>query len=129
MELNEILTKRLTDDNTYKECKEAAEGLTRGGRLPAYDLLRYIKLAEYEQVEEIFLSLSPHLEKWQIIAVRYAMAEYIHELKSENQKLKDFVRMVLKDIESHLPEIKGGYKTYRGIDLRELLGDNEKEGA
>ena len=86
MELNEILTKRLTDDNTYKECKEAAEGLTRAGRLPAYDLLRYIKLAEYEQVEELFISLSPHLEKWQLIAVRYAMAEHIQSYKTENRK-------------------------------------------
>ena len=127
MTLEELTRGRLTDDRAYKEVKDAAEGHAKAGRTPDIDLLRYIKLAGYEQVEELFLKLSPYLEKWQVIAARYAMAKYIHELKSENQKLKDFARMVIKDIEKYVPEIEGGYKTYRGIDLRELLGDDEKE--
>lgn len=52
MKLNELTRERLTDDRTYKEVKDVAEGLTQAGRLPACDLLRYIKLAEYEQAEE-----------------------------------------------------------------------------
>lgn len=52
MELNELTRERLTDDWTYKEVKDVAEGLTRAGRLPACDLLRYIKLAEYETREK-----------------------------------------------------------------------------
>lgn len=126
MELNELTKPRLTDDRTYQQIKDVAEGHARAGRTPDIDQLRYIKLAEYEQVEGLFLDLSPHLEKWQVIACRYAMAEYIHKLQSENQKLKDFIRMVLKDIEKHLPEVKVDYKTYRGIDLRELLGECER---
>lgn len=52
MELNELTRERLTDDRTYKEVKDVAEGLTRAGRLPACDLLQYIKLAEYETREK-----------------------------------------------------------------------------
>lgn len=87
---------------------------------------RYLKLAEYEDIEELFLNLSPHLEKWQIISVRYAMIKYISELKEENGKLKDFIKMVLEDIKKYLPETNvENYTTYRGINIEELLKEGD----
>ena len=113
--------KRLTDRKTAAELKANGERLQElGFGLSILDK-RYIKLAEYEDIEELFLNLSPHLEKWQVISARYAMAEYIHDLKAENKALKDFIKMVLGDIEKYLPEIKGEYKSYRGIDIQDLL--------
>ena len=52
MELNELTRERLTDDRTYQQVKDIAEGHARAGRTPDIDQLRYIKLAEYEQAEE-----------------------------------------------------------------------------
>ena len=52
MELNELTKSRLTDDCTYQQIKDVAEGHARAGRTPDIDLLRYIKLAEYERAEE-----------------------------------------------------------------------------
>lgn len=87
---------------------------------------RYLKLAEYEDIEELFLNLSSHLEKWQIISVRYAMIKYISELKEENGKLKDFIKMVLEDIKKYLPETNvENYTTYRGINIEELLKEGD----
>ena len=52
MELNELTRERLTDDRTYQQVKEIVEGHARAGRTPDIDQLRYIKLAEYERMEE-----------------------------------------------------------------------------
>lgn len=52
MELNDLTRKRLTDDRTYQQVKDVAEGHARAGRTPDIDQLRYIKLAEYERTEE-----------------------------------------------------------------------------
>lgn len=52
MKLNELTKPRLTDDRTYQQVKDVAEGHARAGRTPDIDLLRYIKLAEYERTEE-----------------------------------------------------------------------------
>lgn len=52
MELNELTRERLTDDRTYQQVKDNAEGHARAGRTVDIDHLRYIKLAEYEQAEE-----------------------------------------------------------------------------
>lgn len=51
MTVEELTRERLTDDRTYKEVKDAAEGHAKAGRTPGIDLLRYIKLAEYERGE------------------------------------------------------------------------------
>lgn len=48
MELNELTRERLTDDRTYWQVKEIAEGHAKAGRTVDIDQLRYIKLAEYE---------------------------------------------------------------------------------
>lgn len=52
MELNELTRERLTDDRTYKQVKDNAEGHARAGRTVDIDQLRYIKLAEYEMEEK-----------------------------------------------------------------------------
>lgn len=52
MELNELTKPRLTDDRTYQQVKDVAEGHARAGRTVDIDQLRYIKLAEYERAEE-----------------------------------------------------------------------------
>lgn len=52
MELNELTRERLTDDRTYRQVKDIAEGHARAGRTPDIDQLRYIKLAEYETREK-----------------------------------------------------------------------------
>ena len=117
--------KRLTDRKTAAELKANAESLRELGFGPSILDKRYIKLAEYEDIEELFLNLSPHLEKWQVIHMRCAMLKYIGDLKDENKALKDFIKMVLGDIEKYLPEIKGEYKSYRGIDIQELLKDGD----
>ena len=52
MKLNELIKPRLTDDRTYRQVKDIAEGHAKAGRTPDIDQLRYIKLAEYEQAEE-----------------------------------------------------------------------------
>ena len=52
MELNELTRERLTDDRTYRQVKDIAEGHARAGRTVDIDQLRYIKLAEYERAEE-----------------------------------------------------------------------------
>lgn len=116
---------RLTDRKTVADLKENADSLRALGFEPTISDLRYIKLAEYEDIEDLFLNLSPHLEKWQVIHTRYAMVQYIGNLKAENKALKDFIKMVLGDIEKHLPEIKGEYKTYRGIDIQKLLNGGD----
>ena len=116
---------RLTDRARVTELKANADSLRTLGFEPTMSDQRYIKLAEYEDIEELFLNLSPHLEKWQVIHMRYAMVKYIGDLKAENKALKDFIKMVLGDIEKHLPEIKGEYKTYRGIDIQKLLKDGD----
>lgn len=116
---------RLTDRRTAAELKANAEKLKAAGLEPSESDKRYIKLAEYEDIETLFLNLSPHMEKWRVISARYAMAQYICDLKDENKKLKDFIRMVLEDIKKYLPEIKGDYTTYRGIDIQELLKDGD----
>jgi hypothetical protein len=54
------------------------------------------------------------------------MIKYISELKEENGKLKDFIRMVLEDIKKYLPETNvEHYTTYRGIDIKELLKEGD----
>lgn len=117
--------KRLTNRKTAEDLKANVNSLQALGFDPTISDQRYIKLAEYEDIEELFLNLSPHLEKWQVISARYAMAEYIRDLKAENKALKDFIKMVLGDIEKYLPEIKGEYKSYRGIDIQDLLKDGD----
>lgn len=52
MKLNELTRERLTDDRTYQQVKDVAEGHARAGRTVDIDQLRYIKLAEYERTEE-----------------------------------------------------------------------------
>lgn len=52
MNLNELTKPRLTDDRTYWQVKDVAEGHVRAGRAVDIDQLRYIKLAEYERAEE-----------------------------------------------------------------------------
>ena len=99
--------KRLTNRKTAADLKANYEGLQAAGMPRDIDTERYIKLAEYEDIEEVFLNLSPHLEKWQIIHVRYAAIANISKLKKENQELKDFIKMVLNDMKKYLPEIKG----------------------
>lgn len=47
-----INTGRLTNDRTYFEVKENAEGLQAKGLQPSVSDLIYIKLAEYERNEE-----------------------------------------------------------------------------
>jgi hypothetical protein len=116
---------RLTDRKTAADLKSNTESLRELGFEPTILDQRYIKLAEYEDIEELFLNLSPHLEKWQVIHIRYAMLQYIGDLKAENKALKDFIKMVLGDIEKYLPEIKGEYKSYRGIDIQDLLKDGD----
>lgn len=51
MNLNELTKPRLTDDRTYQQVRDVAEGHARAGRTPDIDQLRYIKLAEYERAE------------------------------------------------------------------------------
>lgn len=51
MKIEELTREHLTNDRTYKEIKDAAEGHAKAGRTPDIDLLRYIKLAEYERGE------------------------------------------------------------------------------
>ena len=82
MELNELTRERLTDDRTYKEVKDVAEGLTRAGRLPACDLLRYIKLAEYEQAEN---------NKEEVAAMNKAetIDEVVHEILEDSDYKKE----------------------------------------
>lgn len=120
---------RLTDRKTAADLRRNYEALQAAGQPRDIGTERYLKLAEYEDIEELFLNLSPHLEKWQIINVRYAMIKYISELKEENGKLKDFIKMVLEDIKKYLPKTDiEHYTTYRGIDIEELLkegGDHE----
>ena len=117
---------RLTDRKTAADLRRNYEALQAAGQPCSIGTERYLKLAEYEDIEELFLNLSPHLEKWQIINVRYAMAKYISELKEENGKLKDFIKMVLEDIKKYLPETNiEYYTTYRGIDIEELLKDGD----
>lgn len=116
---------RLTDRARVAELKANADSLRTLGFEPTMSDQRYIKLAEYEDIEELLLNLSPHLEKWQVIHMRYAMVKYIGDLKAENKVLKDFIKMVLGDIEKYLPEIKGKYKSYRGIDIQDLLKDGD----
>lgn len=41
---------RLTDDKTAADLRDIMDGLRSAGREPGIDLLRYIKLAEYEQI-------------------------------------------------------------------------------
>ena len=57
MELKELTKPRLTDDRTYQQVKDVAEGHARAGRTPDIDQLRYIKLAEYERMEEKAMSV------------------------------------------------------------------------
>lgn len=117
---------RLTDRKTATDLKSNYEGLRAAGQPRGIETERYLKLAEYEDIEELFLNLSPHLEKWQIINVRYAMIKYISELKEENGKLKDFIKMVLEDIKKYLPETNvEHYTAYRGIDIQELLKEGD----
>lgn len=52
MKLNELTKPRLTDDRAYRQVKDIAEGHARAGRAVDIDQLRYIKLAEYERMEE-----------------------------------------------------------------------------
>jgi hypothetical protein len=52
MKLNELTKPRLTDDRTYQQVKDIAEGHARAGRRPDIDQLRYIKLAECEMEEK-----------------------------------------------------------------------------
>ena len=118
---------RLTDRKTAADLRTNYAGLQAAGQPRDIGTERYIKLADYEDIEDMMKSMKAPPVKWQIIMIRYSMIEYIRELKKENAKLKDFIRMVLKDIETYLPEIKGGYTTYRGIDIEKLLGD-PKEG-
>lgn len=119
--------KRLTDRKTAADLRRNYEALRAAGQPRDIGTERYLKLAEYEDIEELFLNLSPHLEKWQIISVRFAMIKYISELKEENGKLKDFIKMVLEDIKKYLPETNvEHYTTYRGIDIEELLKDGEE---
>lgn len=117
---------RLTDRKTAADLRHNYEALQAAGQPRDIGTERYLKLAEYEDIEELFLNLSPHLEKWQIINVRYAMIKYISELKEENGKLKDFIKMVLEDIKKYLPETNvEHYTAYRGIDIEELLKEGD----
>jgi hypothetical protein len=117
---------RLTDKKTVSDLRRNYEALQAVGQPRDIGTERYLKLGEYEDIEELFLNLSPHLEKWQIISVRYAMIKYISELKEENGKLKDFIRMILEDIKKYLPETNvEHYTAYRGIDIEELLKEGD----
>lgn len=57
MNLNELTKPRLTDDRAYQQVKDVAEGHARAGRTVDIDQLRYIKLAEYERMEEKAMSV------------------------------------------------------------------------
>lgn len=57
---------RLTDKELAKAIKSNCEGLKRAGIEPNMSDLRYIKLAEYENIEEMYDAIS----KWQIIEVK-----------------------------------------------------------
>ena len=57
---------RLTDRKTAAALKKNADGLKSKGIEPNISDLRYIKLAEYENIEEMYDAIS----KWQIIEVK-----------------------------------------------------------
>ena len=57
---------RLTDRKTAAALKKNADGLREKGVEPNISDLRYIKLAEYENIEEMYEAIS----KWQIIEVK-----------------------------------------------------------
>ena len=82
MELNELTKPRLTDDHTYQQVKDNAEGHAKAGRTPDIDQLRYIKLAEYEQAEN---------NKEEVAAMNKAenikdinIDEVVHEILEDN---------------------------------------------
>lgn len=56
---------RLTDKHTAAELKRNCDGLRAAGIDPPMSDLRYIRLAEYEDVEELMEQSQPKPMQWQ----------------------------------------------------------------
>lgn len=61
---------RLTNKKTAADLKRNVEGLQAAGVEPNISDLRYIKLAEYENIEDVFKLTNRPPVKWQVLFMK-----------------------------------------------------------